>query len=779
MTPQESFIDFLVKEGYVTPIQLLKSSQIQSQQGGDLFQILVMMDFISRERLNHAQLRHQQWITQHPAPVVPSIFSTSPYPVPSPPINGGSPIYFQSISPELMPPPTGVLTESDAIPDSSDVIDDIRHSSNKVLGGNETRPQPEADDDSDPYLAPPTEIEDHSHILSLLQPIPTPPLQKTPLPESSQLATFLPPPTPPDPVPHVFAKQSPPPVSRAMQTIAYDTSPFSQAHLQVPIGTNTTSPILDALEEDVVPSQEIIDSLDELFEQVMILEPGTEPQTADVTTLPAAPTPQPLSDAMKTLATDMELPDSLIQQYLTSIGAAVDPQSPSVGSGISSEQQTLTPSPAFFEPLSPLDEDSPDIILLDHPSQPNLQQDPLLGQWLDQRFLIQENIAQQVGCSLYHALDQSTGKSVCLRRMPFFAFINNQQMFRFKKEAEQLLSLHHTHLASILAYGVHPSWGAYLIHEPMLGETLREYMFLPQPFVLHDLLPTFEKICTALDHLHQRGIPHRNLNLSCLQWDSPGHSALSQLKLIPTGTTPMAFSELTMPWMLALHANYPVGLCPELLRGFPADLTPRADIYALGLILFQLLTRQSAFSGETLLHLLQQHAYTQPLPLDVVVPETPYPPALQILISTSLNKDPGRRPPSAMLWLDTLQRAILDAPDTPLPSTSPQVPLQRESDIILQQQANQWLTRLQYPTLAEPLPARSMLIKMARTLRQPRLKSRSSAEPSAQHRLSLGHGSHAAQGFSAITSSRNTPTSPPPQSYAVPVVRKSGSGGKS
>lgn len=655
MTHQESLLNYLVREGYITATQLVKATQIQAQQGGELLQVLVMMDFLTRDKLRLAQHLHEQWQRSQfqgvPSPHMPTPSGTGPIPRLAPPLRSPAsnatfepPMYSQSMLQPLKSMPQPVLPPDslmNAIP-TPHYIDLTPTTPPAPLGPLESS-----------QLPPPTEIEPGSHLLDFDQPISSPHLPGWTAPESNW------------------------PLMEAL--------PSSMEHVPVPQSAITPVP---------------------LPPPTPLPPPVVEWVAPETPATPAPPpTPvtrsSPVTDAMKTLAMEpIEfLPDAMTPGETPWWMEEEKPEVP---------QDAIGPQP---HPSASTGSHS------SHAASYSGSQDALLQQVVNHRFLVQEKLASHAGYNLYLAYDQSTGQPALVRQMPFFSFVTNQHVFRFKKEAEQLLALQHPNIAQTLAYGANPAWGAYLVHEYIEGPTLQEQALQRRHYSLNEVLELFRVLCPALDRIHQRGFPHRNLSLSSLQWKSHAETGLHQLKLLPMGISPLVFAELTVPWMLARHASFPLAPCPEMLRGMAHELTPRADVYALGNLLYEMLAGQPLFSGDTLLHQLQQHAFAYPPSLDTANPDWLHPLKILVLIHHSLLKSPGQRPPSPMLWLQALEQAIQQSP-TPVQQEEAFDPRQPWGQTVLHA-ANEMLRQNDAPSLESPSTLTRLLHRLARVLRSP------------------------------------------------------------
>ncbi|HET7378083.1 MAG TPA: protein kinase, partial [Anaerolineae bacterium] len=228
---------------------------------------------------------------------------------------------------------------------------------------------------------------------------------------------------------------------------------------------------------------------------------------------------------------------------------------------------------------------------------------------------------------------------------------------RLLHEARAAAKLNHPNIITVYDAGETDNQ-PFIVMELLQGQTLREYTVRS----IEETIELAKQICAALEHAHAYGIIHRDLKLENVMIVADPQSSSStsnggysvQVKLMDFG---LAFtnnaSRFTQDGALVGTVNY---LAPELINGQPAS--PVSDLYALGVMLYELTAHRLPFQGETLMGMLSQHLYAP------IVPPSTYnsllPAALDTLIVQLLAKVPEGRPASAANV--RLRLAALDQP---------------------------------------------------------------------------------------------------------------------
>jgi eukaryotic-like serine/threonine-protein kinase len=258
-------------------------------------------------------------------------------------------------------------------------------------------------------------------------------------------------------------------------------------------------------------------------------------------------------------------------------------------------------------------------------------------------YRIQEKIGAGGMGEVYRATDGRLGRDVALKVLPEAFSRDAERMLRFEREAKVLASLNHPNIASI--YGLEESNGVRaLVMELVEGPTLADRI-KQGPVPLGEALPLAKQIAEALEFAHERGIIHRDLKPSNVKLTPEG-----QVKLLDFGLAKALENETTEEELqnsptlsaAATRAGVLLGtapyMSPEQARGRRVDR--RADVWAFGCVVYEMLTGQCTFAGETTSDALAAVIRAEPgwtsLPA-----AAPWP--IRDLLRRCLQKDPKRR----------------------------------------------------------------------------------------------------------------------------------------
>ena len=248
---------------------------------------------------------------------------------------------------------------------------------------------------------------------------------------------------------------------------------------------------------------------------------------------------------------------------------------------------------------------------------------------------------------VYRGRDPRLGREVALKSLPAAMSADPDRLARLEREAKLLAALSHPNIAAI--YGIEEEAGhRVLVLELAAGETLGERLARGTP-PLEDTLAIARQIVAALEAAHERGIVHRDLKPDNVKVAPDGGVKVLDFGLAaalgggpisgdPSGVmsqSPTMSARMTAAGMLLGTAAY---MSPEQARGKPVD--KRADIWAFGVVLWEILTGKRLFEGETVTDLLAA-VLRQDITWDALPASTP--PALQRLLRRCLERDPHKR----------------------------------------------------------------------------------------------------------------------------------------
>jgi serine/threonine-protein kinase len=246
---------------------------------------------------------------------------------------------------------------------------------------------------------------------------------------------------------------------------------------------------------------------------------------------------------------------------------------------------------------------------------------------------------------VYRARDMALGRTVALKMIRSGALAHPQEIQRFYREAQAAAQLNHRHLVPVYQVGQHGELH-YFSMAFVSGGTLAEHMDrFRDPKSAATLM---EKVARAVHYAHSHHILHRDLKPGNILLDELGEPQVSDFglaKILDSGL------DLTQPGDIV---GTPLYMAPEQTTGRPDQASPASDIWALGVILYELLTGQRPFSGksrEELVHDIQSS--DPPRPRSVQSKLTS---ALEPICLKCLEKNPARRYASAEALADDLAR---------------------------------------------------------------------------------------------------------------------------
>jgi serine/threonine protein kinase len=302
----------------------------------------------------------------------------------------------------------------------------------------------------------------------------------------------------------------------------------------------------------------------------------------------------------------------------------------------------------------------------------SIEHDPFIGKQLG-TYQIQSSLGEGGMARVYKAYHARLRREVAIKVI--LSQVADREGFqaRFEREAQVIASLEHPNIVSVYDFGEEGNL-TYLVMQYVGGGTLRDQMRVGQPLEAQRAINYTIQMARALHHAHQRGIVHRDVKPQNMLVSSTdrnhlllsdfgiakfyrGDESLTAFSEMPTRTVGHD-SSLTSIDQIIGTADY---MAPEQVNGQPVDA--RTDVYALGIVLYQMLTGEAPFHSTTLRGLLFQHVYTPPPPVRIKNPLVPE--ILAQIVSKAMAKAPGDRFPTAEAMAQALEFANANAMNKP------------------------------------------------------------------------------------------------------------------
>jgi serine/threonine protein kinase len=367
-----------------------------------------------------------------------------------------------------------------------------------------------------------------------------------------------------------------------------------------------------------------------------------------------APTP-PLPPTEPDLSSATLVPAKLAR-------AAVIPSAPTP-----SVPTSLAP-PESFEPLTPTEPTGA--------TQIGATLEP--GQVLFGKYLLVRKLGEggmgEVWLVRHRDLDTERALKLIIASVAF----NREMRARFKREAWAMARFTHPNAVTVHDAVIRPDGNAaYIEMEYVKGQSLNKVLKPGVAMPLDWTARIVVQLCAVLQLAHDQGIVHRDLkpsNLMLLDGQPPGQE---HLKVLDFGLAKILGNEQqeeTLVTRTGMTMGTPQYMSPEQISANPGEVGARCDIYAVGLILYEMLTGHRPFTSK--LHkLIYDHMETPPPPFSAKNPALKVPPGVERLVLRCLEKDPARRPPSAQALAEAFLKAAC-LPDSTV-VVPPRRPLRR------------------------------------------------------------------------------------------------------
>jgi serine/threonine-protein kinase len=280
--------------------------------------------------------------------------------------------------------------------------------------------------------------------------------------------------------------------------------------------------------------------------------------------------------------------------------------------------------------------------------------DTLIDRVFDRRYVIKRKLGSGGMADVYLAEDQELGRRVALKLLNDRHAADDQFVERFRREAQSAAGLNHPNIVSIFDRG-RAEGTYYIAMEYLDGRTLKELLVRNGPTPIPIAIDYARQILGALSFAHRNGIIHRDIKPHNIVVGGDG-----RLKVTDFGIARSGASQMTEAGSIVGTAQY---LSPEQARGAPVD--PRSDLYSLGIVLYEMLTGNVPFTGDTPVEIAMKHLSQIPEPPSKLRPEVPH--DLDAVVMRALAKEPDQRYGSTEEMdadLARVARGVAVAPET-------------------------------------------------------------------------------------------------------------------
>lgn len=298
---------------------------------------------------------------------------------------------------------------------------------------------------------------------------------------------------------------------------------------------------------------------------------------------------------------------------------------------------------------------------------PEKARDPLVGQIVGGRYRVLRVIGEGGMGVVYEAEQPSPRRRVALKVVRGGQFVTELSVRMFQREAETLGRLKHPGIGAIYESGRTEDGQHFFAMELVRGENLDAHVRArgapPDRDAIRYRLGLFRRICEAVNYAHQRGVVHRDLKPSNIVIGEDGAPKILDFGL--ARLTDADTDAVTVTGEVgAIRGTLPY-MSPEQTRGNPDEMDLRTDVYALGVILYELLTDRLPYDTRKtgLVEAIRVIGEEAPAPFRTVPKARRLAGGeLETIVRKALEKDPDRRYPSAAALADDVERTLTDQP---------------------------------------------------------------------------------------------------------------------
>lgn len=265
---------------------------------------------------------------------------------------------------------------------------------------------------------------------------------------------------------------------------------------------------------------------------------------------------------------------------------------------------------------------------------PEPEKDPLIGQVLDGRYEVTGVLGEGGMGIVYKARHVTLGKNLAIKVLKAEVSKDQEIVQRFRQEAQSATAIGNHHIIDISDFGVLSDGSTYFVMEFLDGTSLTRAIEPGKPLKATRTIHIAKQLCRALGAAHDIGIVHRDLKPDNIYLIKRGGDS-DFVKVLDFGIAKVggAKSKLTQVGQVFGTPHY---MSPEQCSGTNVD--KRTDVYALGVIMYEMASSRVPFDADNLMGILTKHLYEEPVKPHELPPPVDVPPALEAVIMKCLAK---------------------------------------------------------------------------------------------------------------------------------------------
>ncbi|WP_033170515.1 Stk1 family PASTA domain-containing Ser/Thr kinase [Selenomonas sp. ND2010] len=262
---------------------------------------------------------------------------------------------------------------------------------------------------------------------------------------------------------------------------------------------------------------------------------------------------------------------------------------------------------------------------------------------LDQRYELQEQIGGGGMADVYKAKDLLLNRPVAVKILHDQFKSDTEFIDKFNREAQAAARLSHPNIVNIYDVGVMDG-AHYIVMEYVPGRTLKDKIKQEGHLSVTEALTVAKGIASALSHAHANNLVHCDIKPHNILMMPDGSAKVADFGIARAVTE----STMTYTGNVVGSVHY---FSPEQAKG--TMITPKSDVYALGVVLYEMLTGTLPFTGETPVSVAMKHLQEEPVPVRQLDPSIP--PVVEAIVARAMSKDPAMRPEASEIVKDIQQ----------------------------------------------------------------------------------------------------------------------------
>jgi serine/threonine-protein kinase len=285
-------------------------------------------------------------------------------------------------------------------------------------------------------------------------------------------------------------------------------------------------------------------------------------------------------------------------------------------------------------------------------------QDPLVGTTLTGKYQILSVVGHGGMGVVYKARDELMDRLVAIKMLKAQLISDSMSVKRFHQEGKAASRINHPHVITVHEFGISPSGQPFIVMDFLEGISLAQVIKDDGQVSVERTVKILIQACDALSHAHRHGVVHRDLkpsNIVLVDYDGQKDF----VKVVDFGVAKLitgANQDLQRLTQAGEVCGSPVYMSPEQCQG--EELDARSDIYSMGVVIYESLTGQLPFIGQTMVETMSKHITEKAPPFTEARSDLYIPERLESVVFKALSKDPGQRQESMALLKHDLETSI-------------------------------------------------------------------------------------------------------------------------